>query len=702
MTETTNHPQPLWRPDDVRIGRAGITRYRRWLKQRYRLEFADYDALWRWSVTEIEEFWRSVWEFGGVISHEPYTQVLDARRMPGAKWFQGATLNYAEHALRHAQLEGVRNDPAIIFQSEVHERSEVSWSQLASGVGALSTMLRRLGVQPGDRVAAYLPNIPETIVALLATASCGAVWSCASPDMGTTGVLDRFGQIEPTVLFAVDGYRYGGKDYDRRAVVADLVRQLPSLKAVIFVPYLNSAATLEIPRSDERGIVTVVSFAHATALRATTEFTPVPFDHPLWIVYSSGTTGMPKPIVHTHGGTVLETLKACALHTDVDSRDRMFWYTSTSWIMWNFVANTLLCGATVLLFDGNPSHPDLATLWRFAARERATFIGVSPAFIGMCMKADLRPAQQFDLRALRSVGATGSPLSAEGYRWVYEHVKADVMLAVISGGTDPGACFLTCCPVLPVYAGEMQCRELGVATFAYDDAGNEVMDEVGELVMTQPIPCMPIKFWNDHDGSRYYESYFDVYPGVWRHGDWLRLIPRPDAVTGVIYGRSDATINRHGIRMGTSEIYRVIEAAPEVADSLVVDLEYLGGESFLALFVVLRDASAADPRLAGAASASGVTDAQARGVSDDLRSQLFAAVRTQLSGRHVPNDVFAVPEVPRTLSGKKLEVPVRKILLDHPIEKAVNRSSMANAAALDWFVAFAAARRTALQARRTG
>ncbi|HMN43046.1 MAG TPA: acetoacetate--CoA ligase [Povalibacter sp.] len=701
MTETSNHPEPLWRPDEARIARAGITRYRRWLKERHRLEFADYEALWRWSVTEIEAFWRSIWEFGEVISHAPYTQVLEARCMPGAKWFQGATLNHAEHALRHARVEGMRNEPAIIFQSEVHERREVSWSQLAAGVGALSATLRGLGVQPGDRVAAYLPNIPETIVALLATTSCGGVWSCASPDMGTTGVLDRFGQIEPTVLFAVDGYRYGGKDYDRRAVVAELVRQLPSLKAVVFVPYLNAAASLDIPPSDGHG-VTVVSFAEATAQSTAPEFTPVPFDHPLWIVYSSGTTGMPKPIVHTHGGTILEVLKTGALHTDVDSHDRMFWYTSTSWIMWNFVANTLLSGATILLFDGNPGHPDLTTLWRFAARERATFIGVSPAFIGMCMKADLRPGQQFDLGALRSVGATGSPLPAEGYRWVYEHVKADVMLAVISGGTDPGACFLTCCPVLPVYAGEMQCRELGVATFAYDDAGNEVMDEVGELVMTQPIPCMPLKFWNDHDGSRYRDSYFDVYPGVWRHGDWLRLIPRPEAVTGIIYGRSDATINRHGIRMGTSEIYRVIEATPEVADSLVVDLEYLGGESFLALFVVLRGGAAADPQRAGAASASGVTDERARGVSDELRSRLFAAVRTQLSGRHVPNDVFAISEVPRTLSGKKLEVPVRKILLDHPIEKAVNRSSMTNPAALDWFIAFAAARRAELQARRAG
>ena len=692
-------PQPIWTPSPARIAAAGITRYRAWLKETRGLAFADYESLWRWSVTDLDAFWTSIWDFGRVIAHQPYRRVLSARTMPGAKWFEGATLNYAEHALAAARHHGA--EPAIVCQSETRPRMKVTWTQLTAQVGALTASLKQLGVMPGDRIVSYLPNIPETVSALLATASLGAIWSSCSPDMGSVGVLDRFRQIDPKILFAVDGYRYGGKDFDRRDTVRELVRQLPTVEAVIFVPYLDANAARDFSLADIGRPVSLTSFTDAVKNSAAPTFTPVPFDHPLWVVYSSGTTGMPKPIVHGHGGTVIENLKSQILHLDLHAGDRFFWYTSTSWIMWNLLVSTLQTGCTVLQFDGNPGHPDLTTLWRFAERERANFLGISPAFIGLCMKAGIVPREQFDLAALRTVGSTGSPLTEGGYRWIYESVHPDVMLASISGGTDPGTAFVTSCPTLPVYAGEMQCRCLGVATYAFNDAGESVTDQVGELVMTEPIPSMPLFFWGDKDGKRYFESYFDTYPNVWRHGDWLKLIPRPESVTSVIYGRSDSTINRHGIRMGTSELYRVVEEFPEIADSIVVDLEYLGKESYMALFVVLREPGSAiagigakGPALAGniAGAASRNQDPSKTGITAALRKQLLDAIRGKLSARHVPNDVFAIPEVPRTMSAKKMEVPVKNILLGQPVEKSVNRDSMANPASMDWFVAFARGR----------
>lgn len=694
----------LWTPSPARIAQAHITRYLAWLKAERGLTFADYESLWQWSVTDLEAFWASIWDFCGIIAHQPYRRVLDRETMPGAKWFEGATLNYAEHSLAFGRRPEAARQPAIVFQSEIRPLSEMSWATLMAQVGALTATLKRLGLKPGDRAVSYMPNIPETVVALLATASNGGVWSSASPDMGPVSVLDRFRQIEPKILFAVDGYRYGGKDFDRRDTVRELVRQLPTLEAVVFVPYLDAAATLDLSGVDTARQVAVVPFAQALAQPAALEFTPVPFEHPLWIVYSSGTTGMPKPIVHGHGGAVIENLKSAAMHYDVGPTDRFFWFTSTSWIMWNVLVNALQAGCTMLQFDGNPGFPDLGTLWRFVEKTRATFAGISPAFIGLCMKAGLKPGAQFDLHALRTVGSTGSPLTEEGFDWVYREVHLDVMLACISGGTDPGTSFLTCCPILPTYAGEMQCRGLGIATYAYDDDGNPVLDQVGELVMKKPIPSMPLYFWGDKDGKRYQESYFETYPGVWRHGDWLRLVPRPESVTGIIYGRSDSTINRYGIRMGTSELYRVVEEFAEVADSLVVDLEYLGKESYMALFVVLREPGAGiagigakgpapDGEHAGQCSARGEPVATAEsGVPSTLRQQLLDAIRTKLSARHVPNEVFAIPEVPRTLSGKKMEVPVKKILLGHPVEKSVNRDSMANPTSMDWFIAFARGR----------
>lgn len=683
--------EPLWRPSKERIDHANITRYIAWLKDTRGLEFSDYEALWRWSVEHIEDFYESIWQFGGVISHSPYTQVLSARTMPGAKWFEGSTLNYAEHALAYGQKPGNAQKPAIIFQSEIVPRAEVSWGELTEKVGALAATLKQLGVQPGDRVVAYMPNIPQTAMAILAAVSQGAIWSCTSPDMGPVSVLDRFKQIEPKVLFAVDGYRYGGKDVDRRDTVRELVKQLPSVQAVVFAPYLDARAELGELSFDGRNI-NVVAFDRAIEKSAPVKFAALPFSHPLWVVYSSGTTGMPKPIVHCHGGMILETLKSGLLHLDAKPGDRSFWFTSTTWIMWNSLINGLINGATILQFDGNPGYPDLNTLWRFAERERANSFGTSPPFIAMCAKAGISPRKQFDLSSLQTVGCTGSPLTEEGFRWVYEHVHPDVMLACITGGTDPAACFLTSCPTLPIYAGEMTCRELGVATFAYDDTGKPIMNQVGELVMTLPIPSMPLYFWNDKDGKRYFESYFDIYPGVWRHGDWLKLIERPESVTGIVYGRSDSTINRYGIRMGTSELYRVVEEFPEVLDSLVVDLEYLGKESYLALFVVLREGVATNASIAGRASHKKDPTPAETGVSAELRGRLLNAIRTKLSARHVPNEVFAIAQVPRTLSGKKLEVPVKKILLGHPVEKSVNRDAMSNPQSMDWFIEFAKGR----------
>jgi acetoacetyl-CoA synthetase len=688
-------PAPLWRPTAQRVSQAGITRYMDWLKTERGLEFSDYESLWRWSVTEIEAFWESILVFTGMILHSPPSTVLVERKMPGAEWFPGATLNFAEHALAAARLPDAGERPAIVFESELRPRTEISWRRLSGEVGALAAALRELGIRPGDRCAAYLPNIPQAVVAALATTSLGGVWSSASPEMGPVSVLDRFRQIAPRVLFAVDGYRYGGKDFDRRDIVRELIAQLPSVEAVIFVPYLDPEAVLE-PGAAAGG-PRHLRYDSIVAQPREPVFAPVPFSHPLWIVYSSGTTGMPKPIVHGHGGTIIESLKASVMHLDVDADDRFFWFSSTNWIMWNVWLSTLMTGATLLQFDGNPAWPDPGTLWRLAERERLSFMGLSPAFLGLCMKAGLRPGKQFDLSALRTVGSTGSPLTGDAYRWLYDEVGSDLLIASISGGTDPGTAFLTSCPTLPVYPGEMQCRSLGSAVYAYGDDGKPRLGEVGELVCAEPMPSMPLYFWGDDDGHRYFESYFDTFPGppnVWRHGDWLALLERPESVTGVIYGRSDSTINRHGIRMGTSELYRVVEEFDEIADSIVIDLEYLGRESFLALFVVLREpgSGVAGPGSKGPAPDGATAARSDSGVAPALRKRLLDAIRSKLSARHVPNEVYAIPEVPRTMSGKKLEVPVKKILLGQPLEKSVNRDSMANSGSIDWFLAFGQAR----------
>jgi acetoacetyl-CoA synthetase len=633
-------------------------------------------------VTDLESFWQSLAEFAGVRFHAPAQRILSQRQMPGAHWFEGATLNYAENLLRRAAEPDAADRDALTFNDERGRRRQVSWRSLADQAGSVAATLRALGVVAGDRVVAYAPNIPETAVAFLGASAIGATWSSCAPDLGPTSVIDRFRQISPRVLVAVDGYQYGGKPFDRRDVLDELVVQLPTLEAIILVPCLEDDPDFSPPRP-----VTVMRWREAIAAPQPPEFQVVPFEHPLWIVYSSGTTGMPKPIVHGHGGSLLMAMKGLPLHQGVGADDRLMWYSSTSWIMWNLWLSGLASGATLVHYDGNPGYPDLATLWRLVDEERVSFFGTSPAFISQCMKAGYEPRRHFGFEALRSIGSTGSPLTDESYRWVYRNVKDDLLLASISGGTDPGAAFLTSCPILPVYPGEMQCRALGAAIDSYDDNGVGQIGQVGELVCTQPMPSMPLYFWGDDDGSRYFNSYFDTWPGVWRHGDWLELIERPESVTSRIYGRSDSTINRHGIRMGTSELYRVVEQFDEIADSLVIDLEYLGRPSFLALFIVPTAGSAGCMPAAPQAAAAGDT-----GVEPALRARLLQRIRSELSARHVPDEVYAVPEVPRTLTGKKLEVPIKRILLGHPPAKAVNRDSMANPGIIDWFVAFHAAR----------
>jgi acetoacetyl-CoA synthetase len=651
--------QPLWTPSPQRIAQSRIHDFMQWLGARKQKRFDDYHALWEWSVDDLPAFWQSIWEYFEVRSSAPYSRVLDEEKMPGATWFDGAKLNLAEQLFRFHENEPGR--AAIIARSESRGLSEMSWETMRQQIVSVAQSLRDLGVVPGDRVVSYMPNIPETVIAFYACASIGAVWSSCSPDMGTPSVLDRFGQIEPKVLFAVDGYRYGGKDFDRRDVVQGLVEALPTVGKVVLVPCLDPSATLEGS----------VSWQEMISLQAEPRFEQVAFNHPLWIVYSSGTTGMPKPIVHGHGGVLLESLKGHALQLDMGEQDRFMWFTTTGWIMWNSQITGLLVGATIALYDGNPGYPDLSTLWTFAEESKLTIFGAGAAYFANCMKAGIEPRRLLDVSRIQTVGSTGSPLPAEAFHWVYEQLGEHVLLASISGGTDIVAAFVGASPILPLYAGEMQCRGLGIAVYAMDEQGKPLTDQVGELVVTKPMPSMPLYFWNDPEGRRYHDSYFDTYPGWWRHGDWLRITPRGGAV---IYGRSDTTINRHGIRMGTSEIYRVVENQPEVLDSLVVDLEYLGRESYMPLFVVLRPGVSLD---------------------DALRNRINSAIRTALSARHVPNEIFAVTDIPRTLTGKKMELPVKKLLLGMRVDEVANPDAMSNPHSLKFFTDFAEARKSA-------
>ncbi|GHJ18310.1 acetoacetate--CoA ligase [Micromonospora sp. AKA38] len=646
----------LWTPPaDVRE-RSRIGDYLRWLAEHRGLEFADYDALWQWSVTDLTGFWSSIWDYFGVLAHTPPTATLAGRSMPGARWFPGATLNYAENVLRMPGLGD--DDPAVIAHGQTRAPETLTAAQLRERVRRVAAGLRRLGVGPGDRVAAYAPNIPETYVLLLATASLGAIFSSCAPEFGTRSVTDRWQQIEPTVLVAVDGYRYGDKPIDRRAEVAAIRAALPSLRHTVAVGYLDPAG----PAPD--GAMTWAELAAETD--EPLAFAPVAFDHPLYVLYSSGTTGLPKPIVHGHGGILLEHLKMLALHHDLGPSDRFFWFTTTGWMMWNFLVSGPAVGAAIVLFDGNPGHPDLGALWRLAAETGTTYFGTSAPFLLASRKAGLVPQEIADLSALRGLGSTGAPLPAEGFTWVYENVSDHLQLQSLSGGTDVCTGFVGGVPLLPVHAGEIACRALGAKVEARSADGSAVVGQLGELVITEPMPSMPVGFWNDPDGARYREAYFEVYPGVWRHGDWITVNERGGCV---ITGRSDATLNRGGVRLGTAEFYSVVEGLDEVVDSVVVHLEDdEGGAGELLLFVVLADGLELD---------------------DDMRRKICRELRTALSPRHVPDEIHQVRAVPRTLSAKKLEVPVKKILTGTPVDAAAAKGALANPESLTAFAALA-------------
>jgi len=646
-------PAVLWAPDPDHAG--PLAAFTAWVREHRGIDAPDYATLHGWSVADLEGFWSAVAEFLDVAFHTPPTAVLGASRMPGAEWFPGATLNYAEHALRPGPGRADA-DIAVVFAREDGLERTLTHAELRDLVGRARAGLVRLGVGRGDRVVALAPNCVETLVTFLAAASLGAIWSSCSPDFGTRAVCDRFVQIEPAVLLAVDGYVYGGKRFDVRATVEALRARLPTLRATVAVPYLDPDATLD----------GALPWAELTATAAPLVFEPVPFDHPLWVLYSSGTTGLPKGIVHGHGGIVLEHLKALRLQLELGPGERFFWFTTTGWMMWNLLVGGLLVGATIVLFDGNPGHPDLGVLWRLAARHGVTYFGVSAPFVQACLKAGLRPRDSHDLGALRAVGSTGAPLPVEGFRWIGDAVGEHVQICSVSGGTDVCAAFVGSAPTVPVWLGEISCAALGAAVVAYDDAGTEVVDEVGELVLTRPMPSMPVSFWNDPDGTRLRAAYFAEFPGAWRHGDWVRRTPRGSYV---IYGRSDSTLNRGGVRMGTADFYSVVEGLDEVLDSLVIDTTGLEArdEGTLLCFLVL---------------APGATLA-------DVEPRLRRTLRTELSPRHVPDRFVVVEAVPRTLNGKKCEVPVKKILTGVAPATAVSSGALQNPDALAPFLALA-------------
>lgn len=645
---TANTPRALWTPSEAFINQSNLAAYQQWLLAEKGLKFENYDSLWQWSVDHLEEFWQSIAEYFQIKFHSPYHHILKGNKMPDYEWFSGATVNYAEHIFRNK----TDKHPAIIFKQEGKESVALSWQKLEEQVASMRSFLLARGVDKGDRVVAFIPNIPEAIIGFLAACSLGAVWSSCSPDFGANSVIDRFKQIEPKVLITVDGYSYGGKSFDKRQVVKDIIKELTSLETIIEIPYLSGVCTIKQAVSWEE----VVS-AHEERL----SFTPVEFSDPIWVLYSSGTTGQPKAITHSQGGVLLEHLKYVSFHNDVKSGERYFWFTTTGWMMWNFVQSTLLVGATVVLYDGSPAYPDIEMLWEFAEKARINHFGTSAPFIVASMKNKVTPGKQFDLSSLRSISSTGSPLPPEGFDWVYESVKKDLWLCSMSGGTDVCSAFVGGCPSEPVYEGEIQRRALGCAMYAFDEHGAPLTGKVGEMVVTKPMPSMPIYFWNDPEKQRYQESYFEMFPAVWRHGDWLEITTRN---TLIIKGRSDATLNRHGVRIGTAEIYQSVSKLPEIKDSLVVNIELEDGGHYMPLFIVLNEGNE-------------LTKLLIQSISHQLRSDF--------TPRHVPDEVIVAPDIPYTISGKKMEAPVKKILMGTPAANSANLGAMKNPESLNFF-----------------
>jgi acetoacetyl-CoA synthetase len=646
----------LWRASPELVESLRLTRYRRWLEETYRVRCDDYQALWRWSVDHLETFWESVWRFFEVQSPTPYRAVLESSAMPGARWFPGARINYAREILNRARAEG----PAIVHRSETRAAGELTTAQLREAVGRCAAALRAQGVGNGDRVVGYLPSIPETIVALLATSAVGAIWACCSPDFGSRAVLDRFAQLKPKVLIGLDGYRFGGKEFDKRGDLDAIAAALPSLGAVVVIPYLGTAIELPSGRPALRWDTWLEASPAGTLSFADTEF-----NDPLWIVFTSGTTGLPKGIVHGHGGIVLECLKLLGLQSNIGTNSRFFFYTSSGWINFNILTTALLMGATIVLYDGNPAYPGPDLLWRICDEVEATNFGVSPAYIQLLTKAGVRPRERYRLRSLASVSCTGSTVTPEHFEWLYREVKSDYLVASSSGGTEVATGFFVGSYTEPVWAGEMQVRALGVAVESWNERGESVVEEVGELVVTKPMPSMPLYFWNDPGDRRYRETYFDPWPGIWRHGDLLKITRRG---SGVIYGRSDSTLNRLGVRIGTSDIYRIVEAVTGVGDSLVVNIDRADGASEMILFVVTSDGG---------------------GVGPALEARIRAELKSEGSPRHVPDRIVAMPAVPYTLTGKKMEVPVKKLLLGLASDKALSRGAMAVATAIDPYLEYA-------------